>query len=45
MNQSRALLMDIDGSLDALLDERAERLPLARWNGSVRIRDQIPSRP
>jgi len=32
-------------SLDALLARRAERRPLTRWNGSVRMRDQIPSRP
>jgi putative oxidoreductase len=32
-------------SLDALLEKRAERRPLAHWSGSVRIRDQIPSRP
>ena len=32
-------------SLDALLERRAERRPLAHWSGAVRIRDQIPSRP
>jgi putative oxidoreductase len=32
-------------SLDALLEKRAERRPLAHWNGTVRMRDQIPSRP
>ena len=32
-------------SLDALLEKRAERRPLAHWSSAVRIRDQIPSRP
>jgi putative oxidoreductase len=32
-------------SFDALLEKRAERRPLPHWNSSVRIRDQIPSRP
>ena len=32
-------------SLDALLEKRAEHRPLARWSSTVRIRDQIPSRP
>ncbi|HEY5377346.1 MAG TPA: DoxX family protein [Polyangiaceae bacterium] len=32
-------------SLDALIAKRAERRPLLGWNGSVRVRDQIPSRP
>jgi len=32
-------------SVDALLQKRAERRPPAHWSSSVRIRDQIPSRP
>ena len=32
-------------SFDALLEKRAQRHPVAHWKSSVRLRDQIPSRP